>query len=104
MLGRTTCEQSQGETGWARWAPTSQPPLPLLSPPAHASGTRVFLDTLARPLPGEAEQSVVLVASELVTDALRGGFGWPMVNRLAPATHVTATPGGGKTARALLPR
>ncbi|MFJ9824707.1 ATP-binding protein [Streptomyces sp. NPDC101160] len=35
-----------------------------------------------------------------------GGFGWPMVNRLARATHVTAAPagGGGKTVRALLPR
>jgi hypothetical protein len=33
-----------------------------------------------------------------------GGFGWPMVNRLAHTTHVTAAPDGGKTVRALLPR
>ncbi|MCY0937592.1 ATP-binding protein [Streptomyces sp. H34-S4] len=117
---------------------------PVTASPASArERTRAFLDTLARPLAEEAEQSVVLVVSELVTNALRhgggtytldltahpdgievavhdpsphppvmrtpdlsgtGGFGWPMVNRLALATHITAAPGGGKTVRALLPR
>ncbi|MYW98738.1 MULTISPECIES: ATP-binding protein, partial [unclassified Streptomyces] len=33
-----------------------------------------------------------------------GGFGWPMVNRLARTTSVTLGPSGGKTVRALLPR
>jgi hypothetical protein len=33
-----------------------------------------------------------------------GGFGWPMVNRLAHATAVTRRPSGGKTVSALLPR
>jgi hypothetical protein len=32
------------------------------------------------------------------------GFSWPMVNRLARATHVTATPNGSKTVRAFLLR
>ncbi|MCY0929043.1 ATP-binding protein [Streptomyces sp. H27-H1] len=36
---------------------------------------RVFLDALGRTLTGEAEQSVVLVVSELVTNALRHGGG-----------------------------
>jgi hypothetical protein len=87
---------------------------------------------------------VVLVVSELVTDALRdgggtrtmnltahpdsievavhepsprvsrmrtpdlnggtGGFGWPMVSRLARTTAVTRQATGGKTVSALLPR
>ncbi|MFD0170147.1 ATP-binding protein [Streptomyces decoyicus] len=33
-----------------------------------------------------------------------GGFGWPMVNRLARTTAVTHRPSGGKTVSALLPR
>ncbi|WP_435843079.1 ATP-binding protein [Streptomyces lavendulae] len=33
-----------------------------------------------------------------------GGFGWPMVNRLARATSVTRWPSGSKTVRAVLPR
>ncbi|KAK1179733.1 ATP-binding protein [Streptomyces sp. NBS 14/10] len=33
-----------------------------------------------------------------------GGFGWPMVNRLARATAVTRQPSGGKTVSALLAR
>ncbi|WP_329201300.1 MULTISPECIES: ATP-binding protein [unclassified Streptomyces] len=105
---------------------------------------RAFLDGLVCPVRAEAAETVVLVVSELVTNALRhaggtctlgltarpasievavhdpspqpprmrtpdllagtGGFGWPMVNRLAHATRVTATPNGGKTVRAFLPR
>ncbi|MEU3317361.1 ATP-binding protein [Streptomyces sp. NPDC006662] len=106
--------------------------------------TRDFLDRLACPLAAETADTVVLVVSELVTNALRhaggtctvdltahpdsievavhdpspqaprmrtpdlnggtGGFGWPMVNRLARATSVTRRPSGGKTVRAVLPR
>ncbi|WP_328310664.1 ATP-binding protein [Streptomyces sp. NBC_00442] len=33
-----------------------------------------------------------------------GGFGWPMVNRLAHATYVTHSSAGGKTVSAFLPR
>ncbi|MFS0698215.1 ATP-binding protein [Streptomyces nitrosporeus] len=106
--------------------------------------TRDFLAGLAHPIPAEAADTVVLVVSELVTNALRhgggtctlelaahpdtievavhdgspqvprmrtpdlnggtGGFGWPMVNRLARATAVTPAPHGGKTVSALLPR
>lgn len=105
---------------------------------------RVFLESLNRRLPREAAESVVLVVSELVTNALRhgggtctlgltshpddievavhdnsptaplirtpdlngntGGFGWPMVKRLAHTTTVTHQPAGGKTVTALLPR
>ncbi|MEU3961154.1 ATP-binding protein [Streptomyces buecherae] len=105
---------------------------------------RAFLEGLAIPVEAEAADTVVLVVSELVTNALRhgggtctleltarpdsikvavrdpspraprirtpdlnggtGGFGWPMVNRLAHATAVTPTPTGGKTVSALLPR
>ncbi|MEU8795683.1 ATP-binding protein [Streptomyces sp. NPDC048643] len=106
--------------------------------------TRGFLDGLPRPIGAGAADSVVLVVSELVTNALRhgggtctldlhahpdsievavhdhspeaphvrtpdltgatGGFGWPMVNRLARATAVTRPAEGGKTVSALLPR
>lgn len=107
--------------------------------------TRAFLATLRRPAVGsEVADTVVLVVSELVTNALRhgggaytlrltthpdtievtvddpstqaprmrtpdlnggtGGFGWPMVNRLARATAVTLRPSGGKTVSALLAR
>jgi anti-sigma regulatory factor (Ser/Thr protein kinase) len=92
----------------------------------------------------EAADTVVLVVSELVTNALRhgggactldltahpdsievtvhdrspemprtrtpdlddgtGGFGWPMVNRLARATAVTRPATGGKDCKALLTR
>ncbi|MFE2876484.1 ATP-binding protein [Streptomyces roseus] len=104
---------------------------------------RAFLDRLRRPsMTAEGADNVVLVVSELVTNALRhgggtctveltaqveglevavhdasphaprtrtpdmgggaGGFGWPMVNRLARATTVTRRASGGKTVSALL--
>ncbi|MFE9890706.1 ATP-binding protein [Streptomyces scopuliridis] len=106
---------------------------------------RPFLEALRQPeIVTEAADTVVLVVSELVTNALRhgggtfnlhltahpdtvevavddagpraprmrtpdlnggtGGFGWPMVNRLARATAVTRRPDGSKTVSALLPR
>ncbi|MFJ1869772.1 ATP-binding protein [Streptomyces sp. NPDC088097] len=108
------------------------------------SGTRDFLDRLPHLVEAQAAENVVLVVSELVTNALRhgggactltltaypdgievsvqdtnphaphartpdlqggaGGFGWPMVNRLAQVTAVTRRPTGGKTVSALLPR
>ncbi|MBT2541482.1 ATP-binding protein [Streptomyces sp. ISL-44] len=104
----------------------------------------LFPPRLVRPVAAQAADTVVLVVSELVTNALRhgggtctldltahpdsvevavhdqsreaprmrtpdlnggtGGFGWPMVNRLALATYGAAASGGGKTVRALLPR
>lgn len=104
---------------------------------------RAFLERLARPaIAAEAADTVVLVVSELVTNALRhgggtctlnltahpdsievsvrdrspqtprirtpdlsggtGGFGRPMVERLARATSVTRRTVGGKTVSALL--
>lgn len=114
------------------------------SPAEARERARLFLDSLTRPLAREAAQSVVLVVSELVANALRhgggtcalgltahpddievavhdhsprtprmrtpdlnggtGGFGWPLVNRLARTTAVTRRPAGGKTVSALLPR
>ncbi|MEU2826730.1 ATP-binding protein [Streptomyces bacillaris] len=105
---------------------------------------RAFLEGLAPTLAAEATDTVILVVSELVTNALHhgggtctldltahrdsievavrdpspqaprmrtpdlnggtGGFGWPMVNRLARATNVTRHRAGGKTVSALLPR
>ncbi|WP_405748053.1 ATP-binding protein [Streptomyces sp. NBC_01525] len=110
---------------------------------ARASA-RDFLEGLVHPIPAEAADTVILVVSELVTNALRhgggtctldltahpdtievavhdhssqaplmrtpdlndgtGGFGWPMVNRLARTTAVTRHATGGKTVSALLPR
>lgn len=107
--------------------------------------TRAFLEALQQPaVDSETADTVVLIVSELVTNALRhgggtyalrltahpglievavddpspqaprmrtpdlnggtGGFGWPMVNRLARATAVTPRPSGGKTVSALLTR
>ncbi|MEV6545227.1 ATP-binding protein [Streptomyces sp. NPDC051665] len=106
--------------------------------------TRAFLGGLDHPIAAEAADTVVLIVSELVTNALRhgggtctlnltahpdsievavhdhspqaprmrtpdlndgtGGFGWPMVNRLAHATAVTRQATGGKTVTALLTR
>ncbi|WP_327407113.1 ATP-binding protein [Streptomyces sp. NBC_01288] len=105
---------------------------------------RAFLGGLDRPIAAEAADTVVLVVSELVTNALRhgggtctlnltaypdgvevavhdrspqmprmrtpdlnggtGGFGWPMVDRLAQTTAVTRRAAGGKTVSALLAR
>lgn len=106
---------------------------------------RAFLECLRQPaLAPDAADTVVLVVSELVTNALRhgggrctweltahpdtievavhdpsrhaprmrtpdlnggtGGFGWPMVNRLARSTAVTRRASGGKTVSARLPR
>ncbi|MEV6733745.1 MULTISPECIES: ATP-binding protein [unclassified Streptomyces] len=106
---------------------------------------RAFLDGLVHPaIAAEAADTVVLVVSELVTNALRhgggtctldltahpdsievtvhdrspraprmrtpdlnggtGGFGWPMVNRLACATAVTRRAADSKTVSALLAR
>ncbi|MBT2390658.1 ATP-binding protein [Streptomyces sp. ISL-1] len=105
---------------------------------------RDFLDGLVHPVTAEGADTVVLVVSELVTNALRhgggtctldlrahadsievavhdpspqtprmrtpdlnggtGGFGWPMVNRLARATTVTHRALGGKTVSASLAR
>ncbi|XMN08209.1 ATP-binding protein [Streptomyces griseobrunneus] len=105
---------------------------------------RAFTDRLVpTPCPDVAD-TLVLVVSELVTNALRhgdgtftlrlnahpdavevavddtsprwprmrtpdltgsgGGFGWPMVNRLARTTAVTHRAAGGKTVTALLSR
>ncbi|MFD3572282.1 ATP-binding protein [Streptomyces sp. NPDC058644] len=107
------------------------------------SSARKFLEGLERPaVAADAADTVVLVVSELVTNALRhgggtctlqltehpdsievavhdrspqaphmrapdlddgtGGFGWPMVNRLARATAVTRRMPGGKTVSAVL--
>ncbi|WP_030980870.1 ATP-binding protein [Streptomyces sp. NRRL S-1824] len=104
---------------------------------------RAFLEGLRQPaVAPDAADTVVLVVSELVTNALRhgggtctleltahpdtievavhdpsrhaprmrtadlnggtGGFGWPMVNRLARATAVTRRASGGKTVSACL--
>ncbi|MCX5013036.1 ATP-binding protein [Streptomyces sp. NBC_00555] len=106
---------------------------------------RAFLDRLRQPaMATEVADTVVLVVSELATNAVRhgggtctleltadaesievavhdssphaprmrtpdlyggtGGFGWPMVNRLARATAVTCRASGGKTVSALLDR
>ncbi|MFI9228681.1 ATP-binding protein [Streptomyces rimosus] len=105
---------------------------------------RAFLGGLLPPVASEAADTVLLVVSELVTNALRhaggtwaleltahpdgievavhdpspqtprlrnpdlnggtGGFGWPLVTRLAYTTAVTPGPSGGKTVSALLPR
>ncbi|WP_189602428.1 ATP-binding protein [Streptomyces lateritius] len=105
---------------------------------------REFLEGLLPALAPETADTVVLVVSELVTNALRhgggtctldltahqdsievavhdpspqvprmrtpdlnggtGGFGWPMVNRLARTTAVTRQAASGKTVSALLPR
>ncbi|KOG76940.1 ATP-binding protein, partial [Streptomyces rimosus subsp. rimosus] len=105
---------------------------------------RAFLDGLLPPVTSEAAGTVLLVVSELVTNALRhaggtwtleltahphgievavhdpspqpprprtpdlngrtGGFGWPLVTRLAHTTAITPRPSGGKTVSALLPR
>ncbi|MET7636613.1 ATP-binding protein [Streptomyces sp. NPDC005078] len=115
-----------------------------VSPAGARDRARVFLDSLTHPLAREAAETVVLVVSELVTNALRhgggtctlaltahpdtievavhdrshdaprmrtpdlnggtGGFGWPMVNRLARAAAVTRHAAGGKTVSALLDR
>ncbi|MEU2159098.1 ATP-binding protein [Streptomyces sp. NPDC019396] len=106
--------------------------------------TRDFLEALVPAMAAETADSVLLVVSELVTNALRhgggtyaldltarpdsievavqdgspqvprmrtpdlnggtGGFGWPMVTRLARATAITRQKTGGKTVSALLPR
>ncbi|MGW7102386.1 ATP-binding protein [Streptomyces sp. NPDC054838] len=103
-----------------------------------------LLARLVPPMAEEPAEAVVLVVSELVTNALRhaggtctvdltahtgsieiavhdasphppllrtpdlnggaGGFGWPMINRLAHTTRITHRPTGGKTVSALLTR
>ncbi|MFF5639647.1 ATP-binding protein [Streptomyces sp. NPDC012825] len=110
---------------------------------ARDSARRFLQNLLPSPAPETAE-NVLLVVSELVTNALRhgggacvldlsagpdgievavhdqsphsprmrtpdlnggtGGFGWPMVNRLAAATAVTRRAAGGKAVSALLLR
>ncbi|MFI0990519.1 ATP-binding protein [Streptomyces exfoliatus] len=116
--------------------------------PAGSAGARAsarrFLGGLLPAPASEVADAVVLVVSELVTNALRhgggtctlnltahpdsievavhdpsphlprlrapglnsgsGGFGWPMVRRLAHATAVTRQPTGGKTVSAFLTR
>jgi len=105
---------------------------------------RAFTDRLTPAPPPDMADTLVLVVSELVTNALRhgggafslrlnahpdaievavddaspwmprkrapdltdagGGFGWPMVNRLARTTAITRRRAGGKTVTAFLPR
>ncbi|MFI5672848.1 ATP-binding protein [Streptomyces sp. NPDC051704] len=105
---------------------------------------RHFLTDLLPAVAAETAETVIMVVSELVTNALRhgggtctmglaahpdsvevavhdssprtprmrtpdlnggtGGFGWPMVNRLAHTTTVTPHPAGGKTISALVTR
>ncbi|GAA2516129.1 ATP-binding protein [Streptomyces gobitricini] len=126
---------------------TSVKVAPLLSATSVAAArdsAREFLEGLLPAAASETADTVVLVVSELVTNALRhgggtctldltahpdsievavrdpspqvprmhtpdlnggtGGFGWPMVNRLARATAVTRQAAGGKTVSALLAR
>ncbi|MEU3063347.1 ATP-binding protein [Streptomyces subrutilus] len=117
---------------------------PAASLAGAREGARAFLEGLVRPIAAEVADALVLIVSELVTNALRhgggactldltahpdtievavhdrspheprtrtpdlhggtGGFGWPMVNRLARATAVTRRTAGGKTVSALLAR
>ncbi|MFJ3505429.1 ATP-binding protein [Streptomyces sp. NPDC090135] len=110
---------------------------------ARDSARRFLAGLLPSPTPETAE-NVLLVVSELVTNALRhgggacvldlsadpnsvevavhdqsphaprmrtrdlnggtGGFGWPMVNRIAATTAVTHRAAGGKTVSALFLR
>ncbi|WP_329448343.1 ATP-binding protein (plasmid) [Streptomyces sp. NBC_01426] len=105
---------------------------------------RRFMEDLLPVIAAEAAETVIMVVSELVTNALRhgggtatmnltvhpdgievavhddspraprtrtpdlnggtGGFGWPMVKRLAHTTAVTPQPAGGKTVSALIAR
>jgi anti-sigma regulatory factor (Ser/Thr protein kinase) len=121
--------------------PTSRP---SGSVAAARESAREFLEGLVPAPAAEAADTVVLVVSELVTNALRhgggtctldltahpdsievavhdpspqtprmrtpdlnggtGGFGWPMVNRLARATAVTRRASGGKTVTAFVAR
>lgn len=114
------------------------------SPAEARDRARLFLGSLNPPPARELAESVVLVVSELVTNALRhgggactlgltahadgievavhdrsprmprmrtpdlnghaGGFGWPLVNRLARTTAVTRRAAGGKTVSALMAR
>lgn len=122
-------------------------PFSVRQPAAVAQARMITGEFLRRLEPAVAPESagtVVLVVSELVTNALRhaggtcslqltanagyidvavrdgspcpplmrtpdlnggtGGFGWPMVHRLASAVAVSSTEGGGKTVRARLRR
>ncbi|MFF7946352.1 hypothetical protein [Streptomyces griseorubiginosus] len=62
-----------------------------------------FLRVLA-PDGGPEAEAVLLVVSELVTNAVwhAGGFGWPMVQELALNVQVSIGP-SGKTVSAVLP-
>ncbi|MER6390475.1 ATP-binding protein [Streptomyces sp. NPDC001523] len=121
---------------------TVTPAHPVTSIAGARGSARHFLEDLLPVIAAEAAVTVILVVSELVTNALRhgggtmnltahpngievavhdlspqpprmrtpdlnggtGGFGWPMVNRLAHTTTVNPRPTGGKTVGALLPR
>ncbi|MER6522916.1 ATP-binding protein [Streptomyces sp. NPDC001553] len=123
---------------------TVAPARPGTSIAGARESARHFMEDLLPVIAAEAAETVVMVVSELVTNALRhgggtatmnltahpdgievavhddspqvprmrtpdlnggtGGFGWPMVNRLAHTTTVTPRPTGGKTVSALLPR
>ncbi|MDA5282959.1 ATP-binding protein [Streptomyces sp. Isolate_45] len=74
---------------------------------------RAVLDGLHQPaMAAEAADTVVLVVSDPHAPRMRapdlhggtGGFGRPVVNRLARATAVTRRASGGKTVKALLDR
>ncbi|MFE4860753.1 ATP-binding protein [Streptomyces sp. NPDC056670] len=73
----------------------------------HGGGT-CTLDLTAHPdsievaVHDRSTQAPQMRVPDLDGDA--GGFGWPMVNRLAHATYVTHSSAGGKTVSALLPR
>ncbi|MFF1556172.1 ATP-binding protein [Streptomyces sp. NPDC058279] len=122
-------------------------PLSLRRPGAVARSRRVagaFLQDLEPDVPPLVRETVALVVSELVTNALRhaggacvlrlkagadhidvfvhdsssrpprlrtpdlnggaGGFGWPMIHRLATEVEITYDHGGGKTVCARLSR
>ncbi|MFI5642311.1 ATP-binding protein [Streptomyces goshikiensis] len=63
------------------------PARPTACPADARRRTRAFLDGLDRPLADDAAQTVVLVVSELVTNALRHGGG-------AYILDLAASPGG----------
>ncbi|WP_411116750.1 ATP-binding protein [Streptomyces sp. 058-1L] len=62
---------------------------------AHPDAVEVAVDDVSPRMPR-------LRAPDLTDDG--GGFGWPMINRLARTTAITRRRAGGKTVTAFLPR
>jgi len=84
------------------WSSRSPSPTPCVTAAAPAQDLTAHPDSIEVTVHDHSPQAPRMRTPDLNDGT--GGFGWPMVNRLARTTAVTRQADGGKTVSALLAR